>query len=346
VGSLALAFAALSRPFPLVSPIATQTGPDVPPGWDWSPSTFAQRALIIALAVVGFLISRYMAAYQLGHIDGVWEPFFSGAPGDPKNGTEEIITSSVSRAWPVPDAGLGAAVYVLEVLTGLIGSSRRWRTIPWLVVLFGVMIVPLGIVSVTFIIIQPILLGTWCTLCLIAAAAMVIQIPFSLDELVATGQFLRRRHRQKGFLRAFIFGDTDEGSRQDRDDFTDPVGTWLRHGLGGVRMPWTLALSVVIGIWLMLTRLTLGAEGAVANSDHLIGALVIVIAVTAMAEVARPVRLLNAVLGAALTIMPFVLGAGIASTINGVVMGVALVALSLPRGRVTGRYGGWNRYLI
>ena len=48
---------------------------------------------------------------------------------------------------------------------------------PWLVLLFGLMIVPLGVVSITFIVIQPILIGTWCTLCLIAAAAMLIQIP-------------------------------------------------------------------------------------------------------------------------------------------------------------------------
>ena len=106
----------------------------------------------------------------------------------------------------MPDAGIGAVTYLLEIVTGLVGSSRRWRTIPWMVILFGLMIVPLGIVSITFIIIQPIIIGTWCTLCLIAASAMVIQIPYSLDELIATGQFLTRRGREKSFLRAFIFG--------------------------------------------------------------------------------------------------------------------------------------------
>ena len=72
----------------------------------------------------------------------------------------------------------------------------------------------IGIVSITFIVIQPILLGTWCTLCLIAAAAMVIQIPYSVDELVATGQFLARRHKAgRPVLRIFFTGDTDEGAR-------------------------------------------------------------------------------------------------------------------------------------
>ncbi len=125
------------------------------------------------LAFVGFYISRYMAAYQLGHTDAVWDPFFTGTV-EGKNGTEDIITSRVSEAWPVPDAGLGATTYMLEILTGLVGSQRRWRTMPWLVALFGFLIVPLGIISITFIIIQPIIIGTWCTLCLIAAAAMLI----------------------------------------------------------------------------------------------------------------------------------------------------------------------------
>ena len=154
--------------------MAATTGPTVPPGWDYSPSAWTQRLPIIALAVLGLLVSRYLAAYQMGHVDSLWEPFFTGLPDDPKNGTEEIVTSDVSRAWPVPDAGLGALAYLLEVLVGLIGSARRWRTMPWLVLLFGIMIVPLGAVSITFIVIQPILLGTWCTLCLITAAAMLI----------------------------------------------------------------------------------------------------------------------------------------------------------------------------
>src|SRR5690606_28402600 len=98
-----------------------------------------------------------------------------------------------------------------EILTGVIGSRRRWRTMPWLVLLFGLMIVPLGVVSIFFIIVQPVWIGTWCTLCLIGAAAMLAQIPYSLDELLATAQFLRRRQRAgRPLLRVLLRGDTDD----------------------------------------------------------------------------------------------------------------------------------------
>lgn len=349
VGALVFAFAVVTRPAPGVGIMAATTGPTIPPGWDYSPSDWFQRLPIIMLAVVGLLLSRYMAAYQLGHIDGVWDPFFAGALDDPQNGTEEVITSAVSEAWPVPDAGVGALVYVLEILTGVIGSSRRWRTMPWLVVAFGILIVPLGIVSITFIIIQPIVIGTWCTICLIAAAAMLIQIPYSVDELIATCQFLLRRKRAGSpILRVFLFGDTDEGrdERSDDDFERSPVALAREMVSGGISVPWTLAASALVGIWLMFTHLTLGAEGVMADSDHLIGALVLTVSITALAETARAARFLNVLFGMALTIMPFIAAATLPQTVAGILAGLLLIALSLPRGPVRNSYGSWDRVIV
>ena len=351
VGALVFGFAAAARPAPGVGRVAASTGPTVPPGWDYSPSDWFQRLLIIILALLGLYISRYLTAYQLGHIDGVWEPFFSSGAiaNDAKNGTEEIITSSVSRAWPVPDAGLGALVYMLEILIGLIGSARRWRTMPWLVLTFGIMIVPLGVISITFIVIQPIVLGTWCTLCLITAAAMLIQIPYSVDELIATCQFLVRRRRQgRPLLRVLLFGDTDDGPDEPaHDDFGRRPGVILREILGGgVSLPWNMSASIALGAWLMFTRLTLGTEGMLANADHLIGALAVTIAVSATAEPARAIRFLNIPLGAALVITALVADATIVQSVTDVVVGLALIALSVPRGKVRHEYGSWSRFVV
>jgi nucleoside-diphosphate-sugar epimerase/uncharacterized membrane protein len=347
VGFTIVALAVLMPPEVGVSPLAATSGPTKPPGWTMNPSSWTQRLPVIALALVGVHVSRYLAAYQLGHIDSVWDPFFAGSGGG-ENGTAEIITSEMSRAWPVPDAGLGALTYLLEIATGVIGSRRRWRTMPWLVLLFGLMIVPLGAVSLFFIIIQPIWIGTWCTLCLVAAAAMLVQIPYSLDELVASSQFLLRRKRAGySLLRVFLFGDTDEGkARDDPDEFDRSPRQVVRDVLsGGVNLPWTLAASVLLGAWLMFTRVTFGTEGSMANADHLIGSLVITASVIACAEVARTARYLNAVLGAALLVTPFVFDAEHAQMLASVFVGVALILLSLPRGAVRERYGSWDRFI-
>lgn len=350
VGMLVIGFAVLVHPPPGVSPVAAETGPSVPPGWDYSPSSWMQRMPIIILAFVGFFISRYLAAYQLGHIDGVWEPFFSGPASDTKNGTEEIITSSVSEAWPVSDAGVGALTYALEILTGLIGSAKRWRTMPWLVLLFGFMIVPLGAVSITFIIIQPIILSTWCTLCLIAAAAMLIQIPYSFDEIIATLEFLRRRKKQgRPVLHILFTGDTDEEWKGDReeDNFEQPPKGVIAEMLGGgVTLPWNLLACIAIGIWLMFTRITLGAEGGMASADHLIGALVVTITVTALAEVMRPLRFLNVFFGMAMLITPFLFETSVWQMGAGIISGLALISFSIPRGAVRSHYGEWNRVVF
>jgi nucleoside-diphosphate-sugar epimerase/uncharacterized membrane protein len=353
VGGLLIAFALAVPPWIGMSPLAARSGPDVPPGWDLSPSSWSQRAPIIALAFVGLAISRALAAYQLGHVDAVWDPLF-GSDVAGKNGTEAIITSDLSEAWPLPDAGVGAVVYLLEIVIGLTGAANRWRTMPWLVLAFGALIVPLGAVSIGFIIIQPILLGTWCTLCLIAAAAMLAQIPFALNELLATLQFLARRRRAGRSVLVTLFrGDTDDetSARATRqraaDEFARPPGTVVGDMLGGgVALPWNLALCIGIGLWLMLTRLTLGNSGAMADAEHLIGALVITTSVIACAEVARPLRWLNGLFAIALLVIPFVFAAGIAATVASMVCGVLLGALSLRRGAIRYRWGSWNRWLV
>jgi uncharacterized membrane protein len=188
IGALAIAFAILVPMMPGMSMEGMMDPSAIPPGWSYSPSTWAQRMPIIAMGLIGFLIARYLTAYQLGHVSSVWDPFFSGKGA--LNGTETIITSDVSKAWPIPDGGLGAVAYMLEILMAAMGSRNRWRMMPWMVTFFGILVVPLGVVSIYFITIQPIVIGTWCSLCLVAGLAMVIMIPFAVDELVAMGQFL------------------------------------------------------------------------------------------------------------------------------------------------------------
>lgn len=346
VGMIVFGLAVGLKPEPGPSAIAALRGPETPPGWDYNPSAWSQRLPIIILAIVGLFISRYLAGYQLGHIPHVWEPFFAGAPDNPKNGTEEIITSHVSEAWPVSDAAVGAYTYALEILTGIVGSRARWRTMPWLVILFGLMIAPLGVTSIYFIIIQPIEIGTWSTLALIGAAAVLIQIPYSLDELLAAVDFVRRRVKAgANIVRVLLRGDADEGEAPPpTSEFEQGARPFLRDMLsGGVSLPWNYAAAALIGLSLLFTRPLLAATGALANADHVIGSLTLTVISLAAAEVARPVRYLNIVLGAALILAPFITGASADDIIVRGLLGAALIALSLRRGPVRSRYGAWSK---
>ncbi|MDQ1921563.1 NAD-dependent epimerase/dehydratase family protein [Massilia pseudoviolaceinigra] len=340
VGALLIIFAVALPAPPAITPVARISGPDAPPGWDYSPSGWTNRLPIIALALVGLVISRYLAAFQLGHIDAAWDPFF----GD---GTERIITSSVSEAWPVADAGLGASVYVLEIVTGVIGDKRRWRTMPWLVLLFGVLIVPLGAVSVFFIIIQPIVIGTWCTLCLIGALAMLLQIPYSFDEILATLQFLKARRRQgRPLWYVMLRGDTmDGGSADYSDNFEAPIGAILREMLlSGVSVPSSLLASTAIGVALMCTRLLFGTADEAADNDHIIGSLIVTFSIMAWGEVARPLRFANIGFGAWLLAAPWLLaGYSSAAAIASIFFGIALIVLANLRGRIVYHFGAWDK---
>lgn len=355
VGALAIALSVLIPMMPGMSHEGMMDEAAIPAGWSYSPSSWLQRLPIIALGLFGFFIARTMAAYQMGHIDGVWEPFFQGGAADVKNGTEYIITSEVSKAWPIPDAGLGAASYMLEALMGAMGAATRWRTMPWMVTFFFILVVPLGGVSIFFIVIQPIVIGTYCTLCLIAAFAMLVMIPLTLDEVVAMGQYMAHSRRAgRPFWRTFFEGGPDPAGRPDdrNPGFAAPFGRQCAAAVWGVTLPWQLLAASALGIWLMASRLVFGTEGLLANSDHLVGAMILTIAVCAMAEVARPLRFINIAFGLWLLAAPWLLGGapdgvfGPASW-NNFAVGLLVIALSLPRGaRSKEHYGSWDRFVV
>ena len=352
VGALVIALSVLIPMMPGMSMAGMMGGPDVPPGWSYTPSSWMQRMPIGVLALIGFLISRVLGAYQLGHIDGVWDPFFagSGAMKGVMNGSETIITSDVSKAWPIADGALGAIVYMAELVMIWMGGKTRWRTMPWMVLALAILILPLGVVSIYFVIIQPIVIGTWCSLCLVAALAMAVMIPYSLNEFVAMGQFMvDARRKGKPFWHTFWTGDAMEGGSADTSKgLVATTGEKIDQATRGVTYPWTLLLSIAIGVWLTFTRIAFDSSGAMANSDHLIGALVVTFAIMAFAEVARAVRFIIVPLGAWLIAAPWLLH-GIASplaTWNGVISGAILIALAIPRGRIKNSYAGWDRYVV
>jgi hypothetical protein len=171
----------------------------IPPGWDYNPASWTQRIPIILLAVVGFVVALYLALYQWGVISTVWEPFF----GD---GSITILNSPISNLLPVPDAALGAFGYLTDAVAGAIGSHKRWRTMPWIVIIFGLAVGPLGLVSLVLVVFQPVLFDSWCTLCLFTAVISVVMIGPAMDEFLASLQYLKRVKRSGLSLWKAIWG--------------------------------------------------------------------------------------------------------------------------------------------
>jgi hypothetical protein len=130
-----------------------------------------------------------MALYQWRLIPDVWDPVFG-------EGTKTVLDSGVSegmRRWMrIPDASLGAIAYLGDAIYGLAGTTRRWQYRPWMVVLFGFDVIPLGIVSVILVILQGTVVGAWCFLCLVTAGISLVLIGFAYDEVWATLKYLWR----------------------------------------------------------------------------------------------------------------------------------------------------------
>lgn len=175
----------------------------IPPGWDYNPSTWGQRLPIVGIAMVGFFIALYLGLYQLRVFETVWEPFF----GD---GSRKILNSSVSKVLPIPDGLLGAIGYLADAVTGAVGGTKRWKTMPWIVIIFGLAIGPLGVVSLMLVVLQPVMFDAWCTLCLTSAVISVVMIGPAIDEMLASLQLMQRAKKEGRSLWKVFWGNKEE----------------------------------------------------------------------------------------------------------------------------------------
>ncbi|MDQ3937091.1 MAG: vitamin K epoxide reductase, partial [Chloroflexota bacterium] len=212
---------------------------------------------------------------------------------------------------------------------------------------FGIAVIPLGLVSITLVILQPVAVGTWCTLCLITAAAMLAMIPLAVDEVVAMLQFLGQNVRGGASLwRSFFLGYGIEGEMDERSpDYGGSLRQTVPASAWGITVPVGLLVATLAGTWLLFAPELLGTSGALANSNHLSGALAASVAVIVMAEPIRLGRFLNVPVGGWIALSPFLLGGQPVDIVNNLAVGVAVAALSLPRGAIRERFGDWQRYV-
>lgn len=179
------------------------------PPFGYNPSSWRHRVPIAVLAGVAFLISTYMALYQWRLIPDAWDPVF----GDQTRRVLDSDVSEIMRRWMlIPDAALGALAYLGDAIYGLAGSTRRWQYRPWMVVLFGLDVIPLGIVSAVLVVLQGTVVGYWCFLCLVTAMISIALVAMAYDEVWATLKYLWRvwkRTRDRQIVWRVFWGNAD-----------------------------------------------------------------------------------------------------------------------------------------
>lgn len=331
VGAVAIAFS-----FLLAQREETVNLNAVPTGWSYNPSGWAHRIPTVGLAILCWFFSRYMAAYQLGYIESIYDPFFT-------QGTLKVITSHVSKSFPVSDAGMGALCYTLESLLGWQGSSQRWMTMPWLVLAFGVLVIPVGIVSMTLIILQPVVVGSWCSWCLATAASMLLMIVLTAGEFAAALQVLGETKKRGGSIWTVLW----KGAHAHFFTMSATSLVRKRNPIGyGVTLPWNLLFSIVLGIWLMVSPSVMQIGKDLATSNYILGPMIAAIAIIALAEVFRSIRYLNILFGFALMLAPcFIPFSGSICVINNILTGLAILLLSFRKGRIVQSYGLWEKFI-
>jgi uncharacterized membrane protein len=347
VGALIIALSILIPGMPNMI-LFMKMGGNVPTGWSYNPSSWPQRSIMIGLAFIGWLASRYLGAFQLGYIDTAWDPFF-------EEGTLNVLNSDMSHSFPISDAALGTLAYTLEFLMGFMGGTSRWRTMPWMVTFFGILVIPLGFVSIFLVVSQPLTVGAWCALCLFSAIIMLPMIPMQIDEVIAMWQHMVQR-KQKGDSLWTVFWKGGDALSTENDQRSPEMATFVNNpwkvfksSIWGMTAPWQLTISVIIGLWLMLSPriFQMGIETSAANLNHLGGALVIVFAVVAMAEVLRSFRYFNVLLGLALVVLPWLIGdSNMVHTISSSLAGLFIIFLSFSKGKIKEKYGLWDKYVV
>ena len=178
--------------------------------FDYNPSAWSQRIPICFLAIIAFVMATHMALFQWHLIDAPWDPVFGEQ-------TRLVLESDVAlrmhRWFGIPDAALGALAYLGDAIFGLAGSTRRWQYRPWLVILFGIDVIPLGVVSAILVICQGTIVGQWCFLCLLTALISLILVVMAYDEVFASLKLLYRvwkRTHDKRLVWSVLWGKPSE----------------------------------------------------------------------------------------------------------------------------------------
>ena len=308
-------------------------GEDIPLGWSFNPSRFSHRVPVIFFAVTCWFLARYLDGFELGYYRTPWDPFF-------KNGTMTVLSSKISRSFPIPDAGLGALAYSLEAILCWQGGEARWKKNPWLVLSFGVLALPLSIVSILLILSQPLIVGAWCFLCLCIAFLMLFIVLLAFPEVIATCQLLKREHSKGRSLFQVLFFGSTERSRASQ------MGIKKRKTLG-ISLSWNQVLLLGLSILMIFYTSYRTISEPFIKSVAILAAFGVIFSTLSLAEVLKPIRFLNILIGISLCILPFVwIRSNVIDLVVSMLFGISFIVLSFYKVKIKEKYGDWDKFIF
>lgn len=298
-------------------------GEAVPPGWTTNPSAPGRRLVLASLATLGFLTALYLTLYQTDVLSSVWEPFF----GD---GSRTVLNSSLSRALPVPDSALGAAVYFFDALLLFAGGEDRWESHSWFVLANGATAAALGIAGVSLLIIQPTAYHSYCSLCMFSAFISITLVGPSMAEVLAALQQLARKYTRPTEWQAEL-AKHERGVPKTAVSASD----WDAEGL---RLRYLFGLMA--GLFLMAAPAAIGFTGYERVNVRVVGPLVITLSMLSLWPATRWFARLNAIAGLWLVVGPILLQSPLRIQLPEIAIGALLVALATFPGEAAPIIGG------
>jgi hypothetical protein len=134
-----------------------------------------------------------------------------------------------------------------------------------------------------------------------------------------------------------VFWKGDEAAAVDKPVVVSSKKLFSRFGF---TLQWNLSLLMAIGVWLMCSPSFFALEHPAADSNYVVGPLLVAFSLISMAETARFLRFVNMALALFLFFSVYQFpGFSQLGSINTVVMGVLMILLSFRKGKIIQSYG-------
>jgi hypothetical protein len=245
-----------------------------------------------------------MGLYQWEVVTTIWDPLFG-------LGSEKVLHSSLSAQMSdwlrMPDAHLGFIAYLGDLLFALAGSSMRWRDRPWLVILFGIDVIPLGAVSLLLVFLQATVIQHFCFLCLITALISLILIFLAYPEVAYCLRYLKEVKKQTKTRKEFwnvFWGKPSALSHRVATSMIGKIEEKKEEKI--LVLLWPRLLEVLLGIW-WITSLYLFKEKMMGGSFRwLIGLAIFFFAIFSWNKRWTKLHLLNSALALSLILTTYI----------------------------------------